>query len=158
MLINPSDVPAQQGTDYPDRFKAWVAGRSRQRLGDMAGLKNFGVNLTTLEPGSASALRHWHSVQDEFIYVISGELVLVNNAGESILMPGMAAAFPAGEADGHCLINRSTHPATYLEVGDRTPGDCVTYPDVDLLAVHAAQGYRFTHADGRPYESSNQHQ
>jgi uncharacterized cupin superfamily protein len=130
MIIDPQDVPTQRGTNYPEPFKAMVAGRSRQRLGQFAGLKNFGVNLVKLEPGSYSALRHWHSHQDEFIYILEGELTLITDAGEQILTPGMAAGFPAGEANGHHLVNRSSVVGVYLEVGDRTPNDVGTFPDV----------------------------
>lgn len=153
MIIDPQEIPERTSTGYPAPFRAWVAGRSRRRLGAAAGLKNFGVNITRLAPGAASALRHWHSLQDEFIYVLEGELTLMTNAGEKILKPGMCAGFPAGEADGHCLVNRTDQDATYLEVGDRTPGDSVTYPDVDLLAQENAGTFVFTHKDGSPYES-----
>ncbi|MBE9065542.1 cupin domain-containing protein [Leptolyngbya cf. ectocarpi LEGE 11479] len=152
MVIDLATVPVIQGTGYPEPFRSAVAGRSRQRLGNAAGLMNFGVNLTTLAPGAQSALRHWHSHQDEFIYVVSGELVLVTDAGETLLKPGMMAGFPAGVADGHHLINRSGEIATYLEIGDRTPGDRADYPDDDLLALPQPEGgYYFAHRDGGPY-------
>lgn len=151
MIIDPADVPEQQGTGYPTPFKSVVAGRRRRKLGDAAGLKNFGVNLTTLEPGSASALRHWHEQQDEFIYVVEGELVLVTDDSETVLKPGMAAGFPAGEKNGHQLVNRTNAPAVYLEVGDRTSGDTVLYPDVDLMATGTPAGWQFTHKDGSSY-------
>lgn len=152
MVINLLTVPVVQGTGYPAPFKEAVAGRSRQRLGNAAGLTNFGVNLTRLTPGAQSALRHWHSHQDEFIYVISGELVLVTDTGETMLTPGMMAGFPAGVEDGHHLINRSDAIATYLEIGDRTPGDRAEYPDDDLLALPKNEGgYYFAHGNGQPY-------
>ncbi len=151
MIIDLSAVPVSQGTRYPEPFRTAVAGRSRQRLGNAAGLTNFGVNLTTLAPGAQSALRHWHSRQDEFIYVVSGELRLVTDAGETRLTPGMMAGFPANVADGHHLINRSDGIATYLEIGDRTPGDRAEYPDHDLLAEPHDGGYVFTHRSGEPY-------
>ena len=152
MIIDLSQVTISQGTGYPQAFKAAVAGRTRQRLGNAAGLTNFGVNLTTLAPGAQSALRHWHSRQDEFIYVVSGELTLVTDAGETLLAPGMMAGFPAGVADGHHLINRSDAIATYLEIGDRTPDDQAEYPDDDLLALSKPEGgYYFTHRNGQPY-------
>ena len=128
MIINPEEVPIQNSTDYPSEFKSIVAGRFRQRLGNFAGLKNFGVNLVKLSPGSASALRHWHSHQDEFIYIVEGELTLITDVGEEVLTPGMAAGFPANEANGHHLVNRSNQDAVYLEVGDRTANDTVNYP------------------------------
>ncbi|MEO1182435.1 MAG: cupin domain-containing protein [Cyanobacteria bacterium J06636_28] len=152
MVIDLSTVPISQGTGYPPPFRNAVAGRSRQRLGNAAGLTNFGVNLTTLAPGAQSALRHWHSHQDEFIYLISGELVLVTDAGETLLTPGMMAGFPAGVANGHHLINRSGAIATYLEIGDRTPGDRAEYPDDDLRALPKAEGgHYFTHRNGQTY-------
>ena len=152
MVIDLSTVPVVQGSNYPPVFKAAVAGRSRQRVGNAAGLKNFGVNLTTLAPGAQSALRHWHSHQDEFVYVVEGELVLVTAAGETFLGPGMMAGFAAGVADGHHLINRSAANAIYLEIGDRSDCDRVEYPDHDLLAMPAeAGGHYFTHRDGQAY-------
>jgi uncharacterized cupin superfamily protein len=153
MIINPENIPDKTGSNYPEQFKHLVAGRSKKRLGDAAGLKNFGVNLTKLAPGSCSALRHWHTKQDEFIYVLSGELTLVTDEGEQILTAGMAAGFPAGFADGHHLINRSTSEAVYLEIGDKTPNDEVTYPDVDLVAKDSPNGWVFTHKDGSLYIS-----
>jgi uncharacterized cupin superfamily protein len=155
MLINPENVPEKTGTNYPEEFKSVVAGRYRKRLGDVAGLKNFGVNLTRLLPGSCSALRHWHTKQDEFIYILSGELVLVTNAGEQILTAGMAAGFPAGIANGHHLVNRSNSEAVYLEIGDRTPDDKVDYPDVDLIAKSTPEGWVFTRKDGSLYSNDN---
>jgi len=151
MVIDPQDVPIRQGSNYPDAFKPRVAGRLKQRLGDAAGLSNFGVNQVTLQPGGQSALRHWHLKQDEFVYVLSGELTLITDAGEQVLTAGMAAGFPAGEANGHRLVNRSDRVAVYLEVGDRTPNDEVTYPDDDLLAKHSPQGWVFTHKDGSAF-------
>ena len=151
MLINLQAVPESTGTNYPEPFKALVAGRIRKRLGDAAGLTNFGVNLVKLQPGSWSSIRHWHSLQDEFIYVLEGELTLVTHGGEQVLKPGTAAGFPAGEADGHHLINRSDTVAVYLEIGDRTAGDEVTYPDADLVAKRSSEGDVFTHKDGSLY-------
>jgi uncharacterized cupin superfamily protein len=144
-------VPAVTGSGYPEQFKSRVAARRKQRLGDAFGLKSFGVNLTTIPPGAASALRHWHSHEDEFIYVVSGELTLVTDAGEQRLTPGMCAGFPAGRADGHCLVNRSGEDAVYLEVGDRRPDDAVTYPDDDIVGQATPRGRKFTRKDGTPY-------
>lgn len=149
--FDPATVPAATGTNYPEPFRSRMAGRRKQRLGDAAGLKNFGVNLTTLAPGGQSALRHWHTRQDELIYVLKGELVLVTDAGEQALTPGMCAGFRAGVADGHHLVNRGNAEAVYLEVGDRTPGDAVTYPDDDIAGQLMPQGWRFTRKDGTPY-------
>jgi len=149
--IDPATVKAIAGSNYPDQFKPGVAGRSKQRLGDALGLKNFGANLTTIKPGAASALRHWHSREDEFVYVLRGELVLVTDSGEQLLAAGMAAGFPAGKADGHCLVNRADRDAVYLEVGDRRPDDGVAYPDDDLEARATASGRKFFHKDGTLY-------
>lgn len=157
MKIDLSNVPVERGTTYPSEFRAAVAGRSRQRVGNAAGLKNFGVNLTTLAPGSQSALRHWHAAQDEFIYVVSGELVLITDDGEQLLYLGDMAGFVAGEANGHHLVNRSDVPAVYLEVGDRTTPDRAEYPDHDLVyapvANESANGAKgqFEYRDGRIY-------
>jgi len=149
--LNAADVTAMTGSGYPEPFKSRVAARRKQRLGDALGLKHFGVNLTTIPPGAVSALRHWHSHEDEFIYIVSGELVLVTNDGEQRLTPGMCAGFPAGKPDGHCLVNRTGKDAVYLEVGDRSPDDAVTYPDDDIAGRATPQGRRFTRKDGTPY-------
>lgn len=149
--LDPANVAAVTGSGYPEPFKSRVAARRKQRLGDALGLKNFGVNLTTIPPGATSALRHWHSHEDEFIYVVSGELVLVTDGGEQLLGPGTCAGFPAGKADGHCLVNRTERDAVYLEVGDRRPQDAVTYPDDDLAGQATPQGRRFTRKNGTPY-------
>lgn len=150
--LDPAGVPAVTGSNYPTQFKAVVAGRAKRRLGDALGLTVFGVNLTTIRPGAQSALRHWHSAQDEFIYLLEGELVLVTDEGEQVLRPGMCAGFPAGKANGHHLVNRSGRDAVYLEIGDRTRNDAVTYPDDDLVAVATADGSRrFTKKDGTPF-------
>ncbi|MEM9804160.1 MAG: cupin domain-containing protein [Cyanobacteria bacterium P01_D01_bin.56] len=152
MVIDLNTVPTSQKTGYPEPFQAAVSGRSRQRIGNAIGLTNFGVNLTTLSPGAQSALRHWHSHQDEFVYVISGELTLVTNIGETLLTSGMMAGFPAGIANGHHLLNRSENDATYLEIGDRTLGDRAEYPDDDLLALPKTEGgHYFAHRNGEPY-------
>ena len=149
--LNPTEVAAATGSGYPEPFRSRVAARRKQKLGDALGLKNFGVNLTTIPPGAMSALRHWHSHEEEFIYIVSGELALVTDTGEQRLLPGMCAGFPAGKADGHCLLNRSDRDAVYLEVGDRKPDDTVTYPDDDIAAPATSQGRRFTKKDGTPY-------
>lgn len=153
MIIDPQNVPGRKSSNYPEQFQPLVSGRVKQRLGDAAGLKNFGVNLVTLEPGSCSALRHWHSHQDEFIYVIEGEVTLVTNAGAQVLKPGMMAGFPAGEADGHHLINQTSAVVVYLEIGDRTPDDQVTYPEHDLIAKPGPDKRILTHKDGTLYQS-----
>ena len=149
--IDAMQVAPAPGSNYPDAFKPRVAGRAKRKLGDALGLKNFGVNLTTLRPGAASALRHWHLTQDEFVYILEGELVLVTDAGEQVLSAGMAAGFPAGKADGHHLVNRADRDAVYLEVGDRSAGDAGNYPDDDLVARAVDGVWKFTHKDGTPY-------
>src|SRR5262249_40424679 len=121
--IDANTLPSVSSTGYPEPFRKLVAGRSRRKLGDVFGLQNFGVNLTRLTPGAMSSMRHWHGRQDEFVYVLEGEVVLVTDAGEQIMGAGMVAGFPAGRQDGHHLINRSTKDAVYLEIGDRLPGD-----------------------------------
>jgi uncharacterized cupin superfamily protein len=138
---------------YPDPFKARVAGRAKRRLGDLFGLDQFGVNLTELAPGAMSALRHWHSHEDEFVYVLEGELVLVTDAGEEVLRPGEFVGFKAGTPDGHHLINRSDRPVRFFEVGSRRPEtDCVDYPEEDLQVRPDRSGRRrFFHKDGTPY-------
>jgi uncharacterized cupin superfamily protein len=155
MIINLATVPQRTTTVYPQEFKHLIAGRVKQAVGNAAGLKNFGVNLVTLTPGSCSALRHWHSRQDEFIYIIQGEVNLITNAGEQILSSGMMAGFPAGEENGHHLVNKSQSLVVYLEIGDRTSGDEVVYPDDDLMAKFGADGqWIITHKDGSEYTNS----
>lgn len=154
MKVNPETIPAQTGTTYPEPFRLVVEGRSRKKIGEAAGLKNFGVNLTTLEPGAQSALRHWHSAQDEFVYVVQGKLTLITNEGEQTLTAGEMAGFAAGVANGHHLVNRSEQSAVYLEVGDRTSPDRADYPDEDLVCVPTADGIRqFEYKSGQPYSS-----
>jgi uncharacterized cupin superfamily protein len=140
------------GRGYPEPFATRVAGRVRRPLGDFFGLTNFGVNLTRLPPGGMSALRHTHTREDEFIYVVDGEPILVTNAGETQLRPGMCAGFKAGSGDGHHLLNRTMHDVVYIEIGDRNPGDTVIYPDDDIGRALSPDGTRlFVHKDGRPY-------
>jgi uncharacterized cupin superfamily protein len=148
------DVAALTGRrscGYPAHYAAACKGRVKWALGDPGALTQFGVNLVTLEPGVMSAQRHWHRVEDEFIYVVDGELVLVTDAGEELLSPGMAACFPANDGDGHHLINRSSKPATYLEVGTRSQDEDVVYPDIDLLLERRDGESRFLHKSGEPY-------
>ena len=139
-------------TNYPEPFASRMAGREKRPLGDLFGLSNFGVNLTRLIPGAISALRHAHSRQDEFVYILEGRPVLVTDAGETQLAPGMCAGFKAGTGDGHHLRNRTNTDVVYLEVGDRTAGDAGSYPDDDIQAVLGPDGkWKFTHKDGTPY-------
>ncbi len=150
--FDPKDLPEQSTTGYPEPYKSRVAGRHKRRLGDHAGLKNLGVNLTRLDPGAESSMRHWHTKQDEFIYVLEGEVTLVADAGRQKLKAGMAAGFPAGKEDGHQLVNETSRPVVYLEIGDRTPGDGATYSEADLAAKLVGGKWVFTHKDGRPYK------
>jgi uncharacterized cupin superfamily protein len=151
--LDPALVPARTSSAYPtEEFRKVTAGRAKRALGDALGLTTFGVNLTRLDPGAASALRHWHRRQDEFVFILDGEVTLVTDAGEQVLGAGMCAGFPGGVPDGHHLVNRSDAPATYLEVGDRLPGDAANYPDVDLHVRSTSAGWRYTRKDGRPYE------
>ena len=140
-----------RGSDYPDPFKPAFAARERRRLGDAFGLANFGVNLLRIPPGCASSQRHWHKRQDEFVYVVAGELVLITDAGEQSLTAGMAAGFPAGRPDGHQLVNRSGRDALVIEIGDRTPGDEVDYSDIDMMVRWVGGEERYLHKDGTLY-------
>jgi uncharacterized cupin superfamily protein len=128
-----------------------MAGREKRPLGDFFGLANFGVNLTRLAPGAASALRHAHSRQDELVYVLQGRPTLHTDAGRTRLEPGMCAGFKSGTGDGHRLINETAEDVVYLEIGDRTPGDEGSYPDDDLKAMLVDGQWRFVHKDGTPY-------
>lgn len=146
-------APNPKPSAYPEPFYSRVLGRQKRALGDVFGLKNFGVNLTRLAPGAISALRHAHSAQDEFIYIVEGEPVLVTDAGETPLKPGMCAGFKAASGDAHHLINRTARDVIYLEVGDRNVPDDVAYPDDDIRGTHDAAGRRiFLHKDGRPFD------
>jgi len=138
-------------SNYPEPFASQMAGRHKQPLGDLFGLTNFGVNRTRLAPGATSALRHAHSKQDEFIYILQGHPTLHTNEGRTRLAPGMCAGFKAGTGNGHCLINETNSDVIYLEIGDRTPGDEGSYPDDDLKAVLVDGKWSFLHKDGAPY-------
>jgi uncharacterized cupin superfamily protein len=155
VALNASDVaPRPKPSTYPAPFAPLVSGREKRPLGEAFGLTNFGVNLVRMAPGAISALRHAHARQDEFVYVLAGRPVLVTDAGETQLAPGMCAGFPCGTGDAHHLINRTAEEAVYLEVGDRTPGDSVTYPEHDLRAEFGADGkWRYLHRDGTPWQT-----
>jgi len=143
--------PRTKPSNYPEPFFSRMAKRAKHPLGDLFGLKNFGVNLTRLAPGGESALLHRHSKQDEFVYILEGHPILVTDRGEVALAPGMCAGFAAGGI-AHQLVNRTDRDVVYLEIGDRTPGDDGTYPADDLKAALGADGkWNFTHKDGRPY-------
>jgi uncharacterized cupin superfamily protein len=144
--------PRTRPSIYPEPFASLVANREKRPLGDLFGLTNFGVNLTRLPPGGISALRHAHARQDEFIYIVEGTPTLITDTGETPLHPGMCAGFKATTNNAHCLVNKTDADVLYLEVGDRFPGDAVTYPDDDLQAVQGSDGqWRFFHKDGTPY-------
>jgi uncharacterized cupin superfamily protein len=150
--FDPMQIAPLTGTRYPDRYKDKVATRQRRILGDPHGLTQFGVNMTTIPPGGWSAQLHWHKREDEFVYVIDGQLTLVTSDGEQALGPGMAACFPAGVANGHRLENRTDRPATYLEVGTRDPAEEVTYPGIDMRLEPGPDGTRrFVNLKGEPY-------
>lgn len=149
--IRPLDLPGRSSSGYPEPYRSQVLPREKRALGDAAGLTRIGVNHTTLGPGAASSMRHWHTREDEFVYLLSGELVLVTNAGERVIRAGECAGFPAGHADGHQLLNRGAVPAVYLEISNRDDGDAVEYPDVDLRWNAPGAPGRYTHKDGRPY-------
>jgi uncharacterized cupin superfamily protein len=135
---------------YPPPHDQRVAGRSKKRLGEAVGLTQFGANLTTLKPGSASAHRHWHENEDEFVYVLEGELTLVEDEGETILKPGDAAGFKAGVANGHCLVNRSSADALFLEIGSRAARERAHFPDSDFAVVKEETGVHYSRKDGTP--------
>lgn len=148
-----SDVaPRTKPSNYPEPFASMMQGRIKRQLGDVFGLSNFGVNLTRMAPGSTSALRHSHSRQDEFIYILQGSPVLVTESGETQLGPCMCAGFKACEGGGHQLVNRSSGMVVYLEIGDRTAGDSDFYPDDDLEAFLEGGAWRFRHKNGEPYQ------
>lgn len=147
--IDVAGVPERKGSGYPPPVDAPCAGRLRQRLGDAGGLADFGVNLMHLPPGNWSSQRHWHSHEDECVYIIEGELVLVEDGGETVLRAGDFAAFPKDSGNGHHMINRSDRMAIYLEIGSRWPEDLTTCSDIDMMS--ASSDGRFVHKDGRPY-------
>lgn len=147
-------VEKQSKTTYPPQYAKIVAGRVKQRIGDAAGLTQFGVNLVSLAPGAQSSQKHWHAAEDEFLYVLSGEVTLIEDTGETRLRAGDAAGFKAGVAVGHTVANRSSAPASYLEVGTRVDADVVTYTDpaVDMKATKEAGGpWKVTRRDGSPF-------
>lgn len=153
VALNAADAATRKTkTNYPEKFAARLGERVKRPLGDPFGLTIFGVNLTILPPGAMSALRHAHTKQDEFIYVLEGTPTLITDSGETILKPGMCAGFKADSGDAHHLVNRSKSEVVYLEVGDRTLGDEVHYPDDDIVATKTPDGTRkFTRKDGTPY-------
>jgi uncharacterized cupin superfamily protein len=150
--LAPEDLEIKSGTDYPEPYRSAVDGRSWRALGDALGLKSFGVNLMRLATGAASSQRHWHILEDEFVYMLEGEAQLVTDGGVQTLKPGMCAGFPAGNADGHHLVNRTARDAVFLVVGDRRDGeDACTYADIDLEGRWVDGAWTYFHKDGRRY-------
>ena len=148
--IDLSANPPTTGSIYPAPYDAEMAGRSYLRLGDGAGITQFGVNITILAPGAKSSLRHWHENQDEFVMAIAGELTLIDDAGDTNLQPGDCAAFPAGDANGHQIVNRSQSEGRFLVIGTRTDTEVAHYSDIDMKVTFDAGGFNFTQKDGAP--------
>ena len=145
-------APRTRPSNYPEPFASRLAGREKRVLGDVFGLSNFGVNLTRLAPGAMSALRHAHSHQDEFVYILEGEPTLVTDSDRTMLAPGLCAGFKAGSGNAHHLVNETARDVIYLEIGDRSAGDAAVYPDDDIAARLGPDGkWRFMHKDGTPY-------
>jgi len=153
IALTAADVaPRKTKSTYPEKFASRLGDRVKRPLGDPFGLTIFGVNLTTLPPGAMSALRHAHTRQDEFVYILEGAPTLITDGGETQLKPGMCAGFKCGTGDAHHLVNRGSSDVVYLEIGDRTLGDGADYPDDDIVAIKTADGTRkFTRKDGTPY-------
>lgn len=143
--------PKAKQTNYPEPFASRMAGRLKRPLGDVFGLTTFGVNLTRLAPGGSSSLRHAHTKQDEFVYILEGNPTLHTDEGRTRLAPGMCAGFKAGTGNAHRLLNETQQDVLYLEIGDRLPGDGANYPDDDIQATLVDGKWKFTHKDGRPY-------
>ena len=150
--LDPATVAEVRGSGYPEPYRSRVANRVKKRLGDACDITRFGVNLVMLEPGGQSALRHWHTLEDEFVYVLSGEVVLISDEGEQILNAGMCAGYAAGKRNAHHFVNRSASAAQYLEIGSRIEGDNAFYPDDDLMWVETEGGTIAAHKDGRRFE------
>ena len=153
-VIAAAITPRTRPSVYPEPFASQMAGREKRQLGELFGLTNFGVNLARLAPNAVSALRHAHARQDEFVYILQGRPTLHTDAGRTQLCAGMCAGFKAGTGDGHRLLNETAEEVVYLEIGDRTPGDEVSYPDDDLKALLVEGRWKFVHKDGTPYKDS----
>jgi len=151
--IDISKLTPRTGSSYPQAFKQATEGREKYVLGDVVGLTQFGVNLTRLKPGAASSHRHWHENEDELVFVLEGEIVLIEDTGETVLRPGDAAGFKAGVANAHQLVNKSAREALYLEIGTRAATERSHYPDLDLAGQKDERGYRFTKKSGEPYSA-----
>jgi uncharacterized cupin superfamily protein len=150
-VIDQTKCPVKTGSIYPEPYASEMAGRSSLRLGDAGGLTQFGANLVILQPGAKSSLRHWHAREDEFVMVTQGELVLVQDEGETVMRPGDCAAFPAGDPNGHHFLNRTEAEARFLVVGTRAPAEVATYSDVDLVLEVENGTSRFRYRDGSPW-------
>jgi uncharacterized cupin superfamily protein len=150
--LDPATVVPRNSSGYPEPYRSRVLPREKRALGDPLGLTKIGVNLTTLLPGKESSMRHHHTHEDEMVFVIEGEVVLITDGGEQVLGPGMCAGFPAGSGDGHQLVNRSERPARYLEISNRDPDDTAAYPEADLMYRKEAGKALFSRKDGSPYE------
>jgi len=153
--LDPRSLEARSSSGYPEPYRSRVLPREKRALGDALGLKTIGINQTILPPGKESSMRHWHTHEEEFVYLLSGEVVLITDAGEQVLKAGMCAGFPAcndaRKGDGHQLVNRSDQPAVYLEVSNRDPRDTAHYSDVDLLFHGVNAAVRFTRKDGSAF-------
>jgi uncharacterized cupin superfamily protein len=149
--LDPATVATRHSSASPEPFRSLIGERTKRALGDACGLARIGVNFTELAPGSQSSLRHWHTLEDEFVYVLEGELTLVTDDGEQLLKSGMCAGFPAGRDNGHHFVNRSPHPARYLEISNRDSKDMCYYPDDDMMYVEKDGEFIPAHKDGTPY-------
>jgi uncharacterized cupin superfamily protein len=151
IAVDAASMPVRTGSGYPEPFASRVASRTKQVLGDAFGLTAFGVNLGRLPSGMASSMRHAHTHEDEFVYILEGTPTLVTNAGETVLQPGMCAGFAAGDGNAHHLVNRSDRDVVFLEIGSRHRDDAVDYPDDDLAGRTVDGRWQYFHKDGRPY-------
>jgi uncharacterized cupin superfamily protein len=149
--IDIAKLPVDSRSNYPEPLNRAVVGRERKRLGNAAGLDQFGVNLTRLKPGAASSLRHWHEKEDELVYILEGEVVLIEDDGETVLKAGDATGFKANVPNGHHLVNKSGREAIFLEIGTRSKHERAEYPDLDLVMIRDDKGGHFSHKDGTPY-------
>jgi uncharacterized cupin superfamily protein len=150
--IDIANIKIDTHSGYPEPYRQVTIGRERQRLGNAVGLDQFGVNLSRLKPGAQSSQRHWHANEDEFVYILEGEVVLHEDGGEIVLRAGDAAGWKAGVANGHCLINRSAQDVVFIEVGTRSNHERVDYPDIDMKVVRDDDGMRYTHKNGEPFK------
>jgi uncharacterized cupin superfamily protein len=150
--VDIASIEIDTRSGYPEPFRQVTIGRERKRLGNAIGLDQFGVNLSRLKPGAQSSQRHWHANEDEFVYILEGEVVLHEDDGETVLRAGNAAGWKAGVPNGHCLINRSAQDVVYLEIGTRAKHERAQYPDIDLMVVRDDNGMRYTHKSGEPYK------